>query len=125
MSVDWTSIEWAKWSNLQLAELYGATPQLVNYHRKRLAPETVANRGVPRVQWGDADLSGTLREAAARTGRSYYAVWCERKRRGHVPKPHAPIDWANVDWSKSNAQLGRELGLSRERVRQKRNDLVD
>lgn len=43
------------------------------------------------------------------------AYWQQRTRLPGAPEqrnPHAGVDWSAVDWSKPNAQLHRELGVS-------------
>lgn len=43
-----------------------------------------------------------------------------RRGRGRPPKR---VDWSSVDWSLSNADIARNVGLSRERVRQVREEM--
>lgn len=44
------------------------------------------------------------------------------RRRRSKPKPKR-VDWSSVDWSLSNADIARNVGLSRERVRQVREEM--
>ncbi|HEY2585200.1 MAG TPA: hypothetical protein VGI81_05500 [Tepidisphaeraceae bacterium] len=65
-----------------------------------------------------AELVGRLKQPYA-TVQRWAAFFGYPIRDGRRERP-ARVDWRRIDWRKTNVQIARELGVSRERVRQVR-----
>lgn len=80
------------------------------------------------MNWNNVtDWSATLRVIAKEAGCSQMTAWKEKNRRGIKPNPQSPEAerWKSVDWGICDNHLAKKMGVSRERVRQKRKALTN
>ena len=83
--------------------------------------------GKPKLDWNSVDWSQQNRDIAAALHCSDVAV-ASRRRRLDKPKPalwhkhrdfaHRIAQWSRLDWRLTNAKLGRQMGVGKERARQ-------
>lgn len=108
---------------LYLADLVRkARPQMTPRHDERLV-ELIARIDTDDLQiYGDSDCSIMLigyyhekKELAIRKGDQPYAG-AGRPRKGS----RKSVDWSDVDWSKSDAEIGRLKGVARQTARSQR-----
>lgn len=87
--INWNDVDWNQ-QDVALADQLGVTQTTVRYHRGQLGKPKPENYHRHRYTWLRRDTNYVNRRN---------------------------FDWQNVDWTKQDAELSRELGPSREYVR--------
>lgn len=120
---DWVSVDWSK-TNTEIAAILGTNPGYVSLHRGMLGQPSVTKHS---ATFRDVDWTKNDQEISAELGLDPGVVCGWRHRLGQPVATHYKPHWsrvsaediANVDWARfTDAELAREWGVGRERVRQ-------
>jgi len=142
LAIDWAQVDWTK-PNRVLAQELGTLSSHIGYYRRRLG-----FAGVPiDPRWRRSALYGAFQgvdwalpnqELVERTGLTPDMIDAARRALGQPRSPYpkhgsqqtrhplwqptwggkSPDEWRKLDWTQSLAQLGQQMGVSPERVRQ-------
>lgn len=113
---DWDNVDWSQ-ENKVIAQEYGVSISAVTAQRKKHT--NYKTRSYKKVNWGKVDMSKEpeliAEELGIDKGAVYQKRWrdkepSERKRR--VPRSK----WLLADWQKSDIELAKQFGVSRQAV---------
>lgn len=128
-AIDWSEVDWTK-RNCEIAHQLSISESYVSTTRKKI--------GMPKVtKLRTIDVSGfdwRINDSELCRMHKLSAWQCRSLRiLHHAPSPELvrkpqflpvpgveTVDWTTVDWNKTDTQLAREVGKSKERVRQVR-----
>lgn len=125
---DYASWDWSK-RNVDLAREYGVSQVTVAQWRKRLNQRPSRKYHADGWDWSkpDAEIAREHKVPVTIVRNNRIKLGKPFAKRAIHPTARTPaygrfdhIDWANQDWKKADIDLAREIGCTREYVRQKR-----
>jgi hypothetical protein len=130
LGIDWSVVDWNKRTG-QLAYELGVVPSTVSQARSRYAPETLRPAPPNKFNWNNVDWKKSNDEIAKDlieemiSVNEIYPEEITKEYRFHVAQlvslrrsryaaetKFYPVDWQNIDWTKSNREIAIENNLT-------------